>query len=311
MECPLWLDEDFLCTLNYGPSDGPLFRKRLESVLKLLGEEQQRERITLLDRTVAEKLHKAIFREHYTGARFLIDWSDEPKWLILGEEDSITPFDYDPSASETKLFMTVENFITNELLDPYFLRSALCDPRPSIVPIALDIIDLVNYFASLPAQQDPNQSSKSVNEYLLDFFKTRELRSVDKPASDVAFPTQFQPKVFGDHLILGYLADIFKSVAFLQEDNHLELLGRQFPGPNLILGASPSTPSSSLTQIFLDDFKADFICSGPFKLVTTNDIRQHLRLTEKNEIQLFLNCTEFRSMYKGHSWEKLPIQIMN
>jgi hypothetical protein len=310
MECPLWLDEEFLYTLNYGPSESRRFKKRLEAVLDLLGEEQQREQITLMDRAIADKLHKAIFGEHYTGARFLTDWSEGPKWLILDEE-FITPFDYDPRASETKLFMSVETFITAEILDPSSIRATLCDPRPSIVPIALDIIDLVGYLASLPVQQGNDPSSTSVNQCLLDFLNGFELRSIDKSVLDVALTTPSQPEnIEEEKVILRYLADMLKNVTYQQEDSHWEILGRPFPGPDLILGSSPSTPPSSLTQIFLDDFKADFICSGPFKLIQTVEIRHHLRLTEKNEIQLFIHSAEFLSMYNSHSLKRSVIQLL-
>ena len=78
MECPPWLDKDFLYTLNYGPSESPSFKERLESVLDLvLGEPEQRERITLLDRAVADRLHRAIFDERYKGARFLTGARDQ------------------------------------------------------------------------------------------------------------------------------------------------------------------------------------------------------------------------------------------
>jgi hypothetical protein len=312
MACPPWLDKDFLYTLNYGPSESdPSFKERLESVLDLVhGEPEQRERITLLDRSVAERLHKAIFGERYKGARFLTDWSEGPKWLILvGDKNSVTPFDYDPHASETQLFLRVEAFITTETLDPYFLRSALCDPRPSIVPIALDVVDLICYLASLPTQQPPSHKSKTIDQYLSDFIQDRELRSVVKPISNLVRTYQVQPEAVGrDKVVLRYLADMLKSATLLPDDSHWEVLGRRFPGPDLLLGASPSTPSSSLTQIFLDDFTADFICSGPFRLIAADDIRHHLRLTEKNEIQLFLNSAEFLSMYNCHSLKRCMIE---
>jgi hypothetical protein len=103
------------------------------------------------------------------------------------------------------------------------------------------------------------------------------------------------------------LADMLKSVTSLQDDDYWEVLGRRFPGPNLILGDPPGPPSSSLTQIFLDDFTADFICSGPFKLIETDDIRQHLRLTDDNEVQLFMNYDEFLTMYNSHSLKRYTL----
>lgn len=305
MECPLWLDEDFLYQLNYGPANSADFTTSLTGVIALLEADAERERITLLDRLVAEKLHKAMFGEYYVGTRFLADWGDGPLWLILSDEQTITPFDYDPLVRETKLFMSCEAFITTEVLDQASLRSAFCNPRPSMVPIAHDIMDLLKYFVSIPLPRTPFHKSKTINQLLLDFLNNHDLRSVDKIIVDLAptIVTQDEEDE-GDKRILRYLADMLKSVTSLQDDDYWEVLGRRFPGPNLILGDLPTPPSSTLTQIFMDDFTADFICSGPFKLIGTDDIRQHLRLTEDNEIQLFMDPDEFLSMYNSHSLKK-------
>lgn len=295
LSLPPWLDEDFLYTLNYGPANSKAFTMRVESVIHVLGESEQRERITLLDRFVAVQLHEAIFSEQYGGPRFLKDWADGPKWLVLRSAGSITPFDYDPLASETRLFMNTETFITTEILDPYSLRSSLCNPRPSMVPITLDIIDLVTFFRSLP----PTGPSKRVDEWLSDFLTKHQLRTVDAVVEINRVDSAAEHKK-----VIRYLVDMLKSVTYLPDDSHWEVLGRTFPSAHFILGDSPSTPSSSLTQIFLDDFTADFICSGPFKLIPTEDIRQHLRLTEKHEIQVFLNFAQFLSMYNNHSFRR-------
>ena len=290
---PIWLDEGFLYMLNYGPANSKPFTTQMTSVIHVLLEgDEQRQRITLLDRLIAKQLHEAMFGEHYGGPRVLTDWDDGPKWLVLGSAGSITPFDYDLSESETRLFMDMETFIATEVLDPYFIRSALCDPRPSMVPIALDIIDLVTFFRVL----SPTGPSKRIDEWLSEFLTKHKLRTANEVLEE---DSPNEPK-----RVIRYLVDILRNVTSLLDDDHWEVLGRTFPDAHFVLGDPPSTLSSSLTPIFLEDFTADFICSGPFKVIQTEDIRQHLRLTEKHEIQLFLHFEKFLSMYNNHSLKR-------
>ena len=180
-----------------------------------------------------------------------------------------------------------------EVLDPCFIRSSLCDPRPSMVPIALDIIDLVTF----PRKLLPTGPSKELMNGRQAFGRTpNSLDTVKEVRNEINVYSPSELK-----RVIRYLVDILKNVTSLLDDDHWEVLGRKFHEAQFFLCDPPSTISSSLTPIFLNDFTTDFICSGPFRVILTDDIRQHLRLTEKYEIPLFLHFEKFLSMYNSHS----------
>ena len=59
--------------------------------MHIFEEDEQRQRITLLDWVIVEQLHEAIFDDHYGGPRVLTDLDDRLKWLVLGSAGSMTP----------------------------------------------------------------------------------------------------------------------------------------------------------------------------------------------------------------------------
>src|ERR1700721_3844504 len=105
METPDWLDVDFLYRINYGPGTAQDVA-RAKEILDQVKDRKHRESITLLDRTIALKLHEALFATSGWRRLFKVDWvgveadarkSDE---IEKPTDGRISPFDYLPLKHE-------------------------------------------------------------------------------------------------------------------------------------------------------------------------------------------------------------------
>ena len=162
---PTWLDHEFLYILNYGSTEPDVLKKTERShswvfrgapiTLSDKHFETRRTEITLMDRSLAAKLHNALY-DNQSSPSFLTDWSPDI------ENRQISPFEYDPLSVQTFILVFAENFIYNCVWDQeYSSRILGVEDRPPMAAVVADMIQLIHFFKSKD-DEDP----KSVVEWI-------------------------------------------------------------------------------------------------------------------------------------------------
>jgi hypothetical protein len=133
----VWLDPDYLYRINYGPAS----RNDVEVVYKALQAADnlsKRSRITLLDRSVAQELCKTLFLTNTDKMIFCTDWtaenearnhealvhqrtvryingtkSENPYNTDLQFGRRLSPFEFNPFATESEFLRAYEEFCVN------------------------------------------------------------------------------------------------------------------------------------------------------------------------------------------------------
>lgn len=280
MALPEWLDSAFIHGVNYGPSSGGNYFDILESSNVLCSRTERAAR-TLLDRSLAEKLHDAIFFRSASYRPFLTDWPPLNERGQFISRNAMSPFDYDSLSLETFPIINAERFYTKcGTTYPHSASVLGAKTRPSMATVVLDMIDLVAYFGSIASDIEP----QAVSDWLSAFAKSYQLKSISP-----------DDNIDKEWLIRGYLADMFSVVACLnnspdyrteRERDRSWIDQEKFPGPDLFV-EKPPTALATPSEGPLDDLDAAFICSGAFTFLVTKNVREHLQLTHNQEILIY------------------------
>lgn len=170
--------------------------------------------------------------------------------------------------------------------------------RPPMAAVALDMIELIKCLFSIS-----DQKPRPVAYWLQRFFESRTLRSLNGMKADLEWVVQ------------GFLFDMFQVVAQVQEAfpsfvaTGLDSVHKQrldqcrhrklFGPPSASFANSWLFPSGDCLGIrghsalaeglwrSLDDFDAKFIASGPFQIVLSTVLADHLTLGDHREIRVF------------------------
>lgn len=294
-DIPKWLDAELLFRLNYGPSTSG----DIGSARKALGKRKGRTEVTLLDRAIAAKLHKALYNWPYYRRGFETDWS--PDLEHKEPTPGISPFDYDSSVQTFPLVWT-ENFVINNVwgADPYASSIIGKANKPPLAAIVMDMIALVQFLQKIPSNQP-----KKLVEWNTEFIQSNKLHST------VAYRKSEE-----DWAARGYIADLFSIVTGVgstslqppvrfsvniasgivsgadrrKSDRLPWTYQKTLPGSGVLFPTAPPVssndqdPSNSVAEL-----KASFIQDGPFKLKKTRHLDKHFTFTGNNrdEIRLY------------------------
>jgi hypothetical protein len=299
---PEWLDPEFLYRINYGPATA----KDVQESFALLGSTDTcRESITLLDRRIADSLHKALFGLS-SKPLFKVDTNSSDVQF----QGNQTPYDYPQWNDEAFPLMWCEEFTVQCIWALAYSSEVLGkSARPSMVAVALDMIDMVTYLNGL-------ETPRRRTDCLQSFFTSHQWRSI---------PEETRGNIDTNWASEGYLHDLFRIVIAwrysqdgwdaLREPpvNELSFTPRRllleftsFPGSgSLNLGKSPME-RSAMEQLYgsLEDMKASFISSGPYKLAITANPANHLTLNNRREIRLFCETIDERGGVPGRSFRR-------
>jgi hypothetical protein len=338
-EVPEWLDPELLFRLNYG---GPTTVDEMKSVKdaisvkeaimiddvessdsddsdsddsdsddgvpsadkrKRLIKARSRTEITLLDRPIAAKLHKALYGSSSKySLGFHTDWSPDrvPSKPALG----VSPFDY-VSSVQTFPMVWSEDFVVNNVWGEKYSSSVVGKAsKPPLAAVVMDMIDLVEFLVSIDSREPQN-----LVEWTKEFVRKKQLRSVISGE-----------EVDVDWAARGYIADMFSIVACvsctsakpperyskfsLKDPEHSLVCGqdskrqkdrirwahqKKLPGSGVLLpkappvalrGLEPSNPVAELT--------ASYVYSGPFRFKRARCLDEHLTFNNHGQkIRLF------------------------
>lgn len=280
IEIPPWLDAEFLFRINYGPAtlkDAQLARKCLNPCYL------KRYHITLLDRWLGACLHRALYKMS-SKMLFLTDWIDqddgstahEPKVKIFK-----TPFDYPASEKESEPIMWCEEFVVNCVWDRKYSSAVLGSSRPPMAAVVLEIIEMVNYLSQATQVTTVLSHLRGFNPrwtvsvnfdrdwgsrgYLLDMFRIVIARRLSQEGWD----RNRDP------------SDIFSSM------RRILIESTTYPGCESLRFGKAYPSSEEGLHKSLDNMKASFINSGPFRLELTTYPWQHLTLSSDGKIMMF------------------------
>jgi len=282
-----------LFAMNFGPTT---FKDVMAELNGTNSPKPARTEVTLLDRPLAAKLHKALYDWRGYSLGFETDWS--PNREQKEPTSGVSPFDY-ASSVETFPLVWSEDFVVNSVWNDRSHYSSSIVGRankPPLAAVVLDMVDLITFLKSISAK-----TPKKLVEWTTMFLQTTKLRSI----------IQYE-KTDEDWAARGYIADLFSIVACINctSDTSPPLLGgldmhkndkfpwayrRNIPGAGVMLPNPPPVASASLEPNNpVAELNASFIHSGPFKLKTTRHLEKHLTFNDKNKIRLF--------QYWGSQW---------
>lgn len=307
------MNADFLYRINYGPGthdDADLaWKSTLQPVLK---HKSKRLRVTLLDRHIVEKLFKALFRQSVNRPILHSDWDAEKEYEEGDRYPSaelFSPFDYISHTPETSVYRWCEEFVVQYIWRPdYSSANFGNDVRPPMAAVAYDIILMVTYLASLPRYPE---------RVLADCFK-KFLSSHKRKLCSISIGANFD----WNWACRGYLWDLFNIIIMDSlSENGLDRYSpkrltdvkdeaefvkvtwiehAKFPGGDAIgIGESPVDPDHS-KELYgsLEDMRASFICSGPFKIALTTNLSDHLMMKNR---KLMIYCDKSsKTRSRGH-----------
>jgi hypothetical protein len=298
---PEWLNTEFLFRLNYGEATQTDVRIA-QRILKSLSpsDKARRLKVTLLDRDIANILYKHLF-VHKADKNPFVD----------SEENSVnpggprtTPCDY-PDGEEFEPLVWLEDFIIKCVWSAHYASPILGASRPPMVAIAADIISLIDYFSS------PSLPRLPVTHHLRRWCKQDALCSIDGGLDESRLRLATR----------GFFMDLFRiAIARRYSDegldaNHdpsgptrsqltMENL-TQFPGFDVLrLYKVPLNAGKDQEGYSLDDIKASFIHSGPYKLELTTIPGEHLTVNGEGKIRVFWEGPWKGSDKPGHSFRK-------
>jgi hypothetical protein len=300
------LEAEFLYRLNYGPAT----REDVERARKTLldSKADRRLSITLLDRVMAEILHKAIFSKSRANL-FKTDWVEgDVDIQDVRRKWPWTPFDY-PDSDEMAPLMWCEEYTIHTLWSRYYSSSILGTNRPPMAGIARDIITLIDYLTQCYLQQP-------LLNYLKDFYMP--LFSVPPPLNQSVDKEWASRGLFADIFTIASAqgrSEYGRDDLILPNSGAVSIsLGRlesiQYPGPDALrLGKSPVDRDRGTTKQLwgtLEEMKAYFINSGPYKIQLSENPSDHLTLSSLGKLRVFWEGSKFwvdggeRPLYPGH-----------
>lgn len=246
-----------------------------------------RSNITLLDRAVAARLHKALFDCPGYHLSILTDSSKNLDAKL--PENGISPFDYDASCLEHIPFVWAEDFVITCIWNGQYSSSVLStSSRPPMAAVVMDMIDMIEFFKSQCTIDSPRAT---IDEWLKNFYHSQKLRSID-----------ISQTVDENWAARGFLADLFCTVACLPRlgppygldeyqrgRKELPFEENLFPGSDLLFfpAQPPVSKAASDPSVSIEDLDASFIESGPFQFRTTNRFNDHLTLDYDNGILIY------------------------
>jgi len=268
--------------------------------------------VTLLDRRIVQELFKAVFKGSVNPPSLHTDW-DAKKEHEEGNRypsaELISPFDYISHTPETSVYRWCEEFVVQYVWRPDYSSTIFgSDVRPPMAAVAYDIILMVTYLASLPRYPE---------RVLVDCFR-KFLSSQKRKLCSISIGADFD----WNWACRGYLWDLFNIIIMDSlSENGLDKYSpkrlkdvkdeaefvkvtwiehAKFPGGDTIgIGESP-VDADHLKELYgsLEDMRASFICSGPFKIALTPNLSDHLMMKNR---KLLIYCdkpTKTRS--RGH-----------
>jgi hypothetical protein len=313
---PEWLDAGFLYRINYGPAkeeDVDLAKKTLRPFLAkkilhpFLAENTldplpiDRQRITLLDRRIAAYLHRSLFAGSTSKQLFSTDWT----YAMNADEDNLkngrlTPFDYPSSNDEINPLLWCEVLTVACVWSRTYASAILgTESRPPMAAVACDIIALVNYLKSITGPE-------SIFTHLERFPSFKNLHSVLSAKVDLKIASR------------GFFLDLFriaiarritregldKNIHTARDISRMVLQERRmYPGVDSLGLGKSRVSRSTLDSLYgaLEDMRASYICSGPFKLALTESAMEHLTLSSDGKIRLFWEGRNKTSGTPGHT----------
>jgi hypothetical protein len=306
------LDADFIFGLNYGPMSAQdiktmqnkLKQHQLNLYVRTLnigntmkeleafgGQDawvEQRTEMTFLDRTMGAKLHKSLYNRGRVSPGFETDWSPDRE----GEEPAargVSPFDYDSYNEQTFPMLWAENFVINLVWSKNYSSSIIgSTTKPPMAAVILDMIELIKFLKSI-------KEPKNIVTWLTEFARTVQLHSYS--------PDEIIDPAWAGR---GYVADLFSIVACLECTSQAPppfpagpdfRQAHKFPPPYytriipgcgvLIPFSKPVSTAASEPSNSVDQLRAGFIHSGPFKVKATRKFEKHLTLNDRNELRVF------------------------
>lgn len=299
--CPEWLDSDFLYRINYGPGTQDDATKAWKNILQpVVSRRQRRLRVTLLDRRIVDMLFKAMYKKGAKPPILHSDWNETTEsveGLKYPSQELASPFDYVSHTSETALYRWLEEFVVQNLWRRDY-SSALFgnEKRPPMAAVALDMIHLVKYMATLPRYPE-----RSLAECFTEFLSCQrhKLHSLN-----------VEPDFDFDWACRGYMWDLFNIIILESlSENGLDKYNpkraenvpdeaefvnvtwvehAKFPGGDTI-GIECPVDRNHLNELYgsLEEMRASYICSGPFKIALTPNLSDHLTIRER---KLLMYC---------------------
>lgn len=186
-------------------------------------------------------------------------------------------------------------FIASCVYDPDYSSALLgIETRPPLAAVILDMIQLATYLQSIS-----DDAPQPLCIVLRGFLSCRPLRSsMEHEPGEAALP---------------YLADLFKIISccnagFTENNIWSKLDGWnirlrkskdqapkwtttiKFPGPDYLVYGSRRWTSMNVPDepdLPLDYVDADYISSGPFKLIFASKVEEHLTFNDRREIRLY------------------------
>jgi len=258
-----------------------------------------RSSVTLLDREMAKLLHKAIFSKSHS-VLFKTDWTEHDIDVHdIRRKVPWTPFDY-PSSGEMEPLLSFEEYVVITMWSRSYSTSILGTHRPPMAAVARDIISLVTYLSTAQVQ----------------------LRLTDHLAMFNTLLFSILPPVDTEWASRGIFADLFTiAIAYGRSEfgrddlqnpktpykaSYLELI--TFPGPDALRLGKPPVDREELKALWgtLEDMRAYYINSGPYKLQLSTIRSHHLTLSSQGTVRIFWEGTEFwaeggpEQLYPGH-----------
>jgi hypothetical protein len=203
---PLWLDAELLYNINYGPATVAEINT-VRSALDGVATVEDRSRITLLDRRIADRLHGALFNKSLIGHQFETDWEEGQTALSADPElevltvPKLSPFDYSLELSdESEPLANCESFCTNCIWMELYSGTILgLNDRPPLAAVVSDLIAMVKFLSAEKAE-----TPRTITECLTDFVRKTPFQSVTS-LTNMDQKTQ-------ERMIKGYLSDMFNIV---------------------------------------------------------------------------------------------------
>ena len=309
-DVPEWLDADFLYRINYGPATLEDVARARKTLIAAKSQPDTRFSITLLDREMARILHSAIFSKSRINL-FKTDWTeDDVDVRDVLRSSSWTPFDY-PICDEMSPLLWCEEYTVFTLWSRNYSSSILGTDRPPMAGIARDIITLIEHLS---------EGQTYLSEPLLNHLK-------DFRSPLFSIPPPLLRSLDIDWASRGLFADMFTiaiahgNSAYGRDDlrvpnsgavsiNRTRLESVKFPGPDALrLGKSPvDRDSGTAKQLWgtLEEMKAYFINSGPYKIQLSTRASDHLTLSNQGKLRVFWEGPKLwveggdKPLYPGH-----------
>ena len=297
------MDADFIFRLNYGPlsaqevksTQAMMYQYDIDlavqfalkkASIKADKEIAGRTEMTFLDRPIAAKLKRAL----YNSLQFVSFETDgSGNGDTKAPTRGISPFDYDSSSEQTFPMLWAENFVISWAWNKGYSSSIIGSvTKPPMAAVVLDMIDLVNYLKSI-------SEPKTIVAWLTAFVRNNRLQSLIQDG-------QIDEEWAGR----GYIADLFSIVACLECTSdgppsvvagldHRQTFNapmppytRTIPGFGVLIPLANTVSKAALElSNSVDELRAGFIHSGPFKLKVTRKLAKHLSLNKENQLRVF------------------------